>query len=113
MGYGAVEQQPSLESANEYVAAAVHAAQVWADHEVFAISRLTESSEVAVANNLQSREAVLEADNEREMLCFLLDDTAAWEALVLLEQELDLQPPLIGRRLRQYHAELGKRCRAS
>lgn len=105
------------DSAHELLAAALHAAKVWADAEEASMVLSDPEAEflsTAAGNTLQlalhspSKDlrkdlvtAVKEAENELEVLTFLLDESASLEAEALLEQQARHQPAAIGRRLRQ------------
>lgn len=110
------------ESAKDFIVAAVQAAQVWAEAEVISknSSANSPSPELALGDSAhvlplgidpRSRLGVdlVEAENELEMLTFLLDEGAALEAEALLEQEVGRQPLLVARRLHKYLEELCRR----
>jgi hypothetical protein len=108
-GFAAQSQHTSSrESAQEWLSAALHAARAWAAAEMSVASGTAPSIDPNSGLGL----ALTEAENELEMLTFLLEDGASMEAEMLAEQEAIHQSPLVVKRLREYLHELAKRRRS-
>jgi hypothetical protein len=111
------------QQAHELLAAALHAAEVWA--EAVTVSGGSSAYPRGTATGDTVRElppgiephsmlgtALVDAENELEMLTFLLDEGASLIAEVLLEQEAHHQPPLVAKRLQEHLHELSMRRRS-
>lgn len=121
------------ESAHEFLAVALRASQVWAEAEALMKGAShspdttagkppevssgetpeVSSPEADLRSKLSTKLAagVLEAENELEMLTFMLNDSASMKAEALLEQQARHQSPAVARRLRQHLEALSLRRR--